>query len=241
MKWQCALLKRWLPEYPDGDLPAWGKRWLKSHVPGCSACRQELAELRQVIAAIEATPVADPAPEFWGEFSRDLHLKLVQAAQEGQSAPASTSSRWFRLPYLLGAPAMAALLLYVAVQLTGPGAPIQNQAMVMHTPAPPAQDQALVKRESAAKMAAVPQKAAPPAAEVAAAPALPMGQMEEVVTVALEGGAPLPVEEVDISGWDLDAELAGMTDQEKNVFLNQLHQRKKDGSCVEGFSFCSWG
>ncbi len=242
MKWQCALLKRWLPEYPDGDLPAWGKRWLKSHVPGCPACRQELAELRQVIAAIEATPVADPAPEFWGEFSRDLHLKLVQAAQEGQAAPASTSSRWFRLPYLLGAPAMAALLLYVAVQLTGPGAPIQNQAMVMHLPGPaPAQDQALVKRESAAKMAAVPQKAAAPAAEVAAAPALPMEQMEQFVTVALEEGAPLPEEEVDISGLDLDAELAGMTDQEKNVFLNKLHQHKKDGSCVEGFSFCSWG
>ena len=137
MKWQCALLKRWLPEYPDGDLPAWGKRWLGSHVPGCSACRQELAELRQVIAAIEATPVTDPAPEFWGEFSRDLHLKLVQAAQEGQAAPEATSSRWFRLPYLLGAPAMAALLLYVAVQLTGPGAPIQNQAVVMHPRAPP--------------------------------------------------------------------------------------------------------
>ena len=137
MKWQCALLKRWLPEYPDGDLPAWGKRWLGSHVAGCSACRQELAELRQVIAAIEATPVADPAPEFWGEFSRDMHLKLVQAAQEGQAAPAATSSRWFRLPYLLGAPALAVLLLYVAVQLTGPGAPIQNQAMVMHTPALP--------------------------------------------------------------------------------------------------------
>jgi anti-sigma factor RsiW len=235
MKWQCALLKRWLPEYPDGDLPAWGQRWLKSHVPGCPACRQELAELRQVIAAIEATPVGDPAPEFWGEFSRDLHLKLVQAAQEGQAVPASTSSRWFRLPYLLGAPAVAALLLYVAVQLTGPGAPIQNQAVVMHLPgSPPAQDQALVKRESAAKMAAVPQK-------VPATPALPMAQMEQFVTVAIEEGAPLPVEEVDISGWDLDAELAGMTDQEKNVFLNQLHQRKKDGSCVEEFSFCSWG
>ncbi|MDO9531612.1 MAG: hypothetical protein Q7O12_05715 [Deltaproteobacteria bacterium] len=212
-------------------------------MPGCAACRQELAELRQVIAALEAAPVPDPAPEFWGEFSRDLHLKLVQAAQEGQAAPEATSSRWFRLPYLLGAPAVAVLLLYVAVQLTGPGAPIQNQAVVMHLPSPtPAQDQAPVKRESAAKMAAVPQKsAAPPAAEVAAPPALPMEPMEQFVTVALEDGAPLPVEEADISAWDLDAELAGMTDQEKHVFLNNMHQRKKDGSCVEGFSFCSWG
>jgi hypothetical protein len=224
MKWQCALLQRWLPEYPDGDLPAWGKLWLKSHVARCSACRQELAGLREVVAAIEASPVADPASEFWGDFSREMHLKLVQAAQDGQTAPASASPRRFRLPYLLGAPALAVLLLYVAVQLTGPGAPIQDQAMI--------------KRQSAAKMAAVPQKAPAPAAEVPAAPALPM---EQFVTVALEEGARPPVEEVDISGWELDAELAGMTDQEKNAFLNKLHQRKKDGSCFEGFSLCSWG
>jgi hypothetical protein len=196
-----------------------------------------LAELRQVIAAIEATPVADPAPEFWGKFSRELHLKLVQAAQEGQAAPASSSPRWLRLPYLLGAPAMAALLLYVAVQFTGTGVPLQNQAMVMHSP-----EQARAKKqESPAKMAAVPQKAAAPAGEVPGAPALPMEPMEEIVTVALEEGEPLPVDEVDISGWDLEAELAGMTDQEKNAFLNKLHQHKKDGSCVEGLSFCSWG
>jgi hypothetical protein len=212
-------------------------------LPGCSACRQELAEFRQVIAALEAAPVSDPAPEFWGEFSRDLHLLLVQAAQEGQAAPRATGSRWFRLPYLLGAPALAALLLYVAVQVTGPGAP--NQAVVMHTPAPPqAPEKSMVKRQSAAKMAAVPQQAPAPAAEVAAAPTRALEQREPVeqfVTVAKEDGAPLPEEEGDISDWDLDAELAGMTDQEKNVFLNQLHQRKKDGSCVEGFSFCSWG
>jgi hypothetical protein len=98
-------------------------------------------------------------------------------------------------------------------------------------------------------MAAVPQKAPAPQAEVAAAPApaasatraLPLEPMEEIVTVALEDGAPLPEEDVDISGLDLDAELAGMTDKEKDVFLNNMHQRKKDGSCVEGFSFCSWG
>lgn len=241
MKWQCALLKRWLPEYPDGDLPAWGKRWLKSHVPGCPACRQELAELRQVMAALEAVPAPDPPPEFWGEFSRELHLKLVQAAQEGQ-APAPASPRRFRLPYLVGAPAVAALLLYVAVQFTGSGAPLQNQPGLAHLPAPsPMQDRAGVKRETAAKLAVVPQKAATPAAEAPDEPALVTGQMEPIVTAGLEDGAPPPEEEVDISVWELDAELAGMTDQEKNVFLNKLHQQKKDGSCVDGLSFCSWG
>jgi hypothetical protein len=201
-----------------------------------------LAELRRVIAALEATPVTDPAPEFWGEFSRELHLKLVQAAQEGQAAPASTSPRWFRLPYLLGAPAMAALLLYAAVQYTGPGASIQNQAVVMNLPgSPPAQDQALEKRESATKMAVIPRKTVAPEAEAPSAPTAPTEQQEQFVTVAIEEGAPLPDDEVDLSGWDLDAELAGMTDQEKNVFLNKLHQQKKDGSCVEGLSFCSWG
>ena len=87
MRWQCALLQRWLPEYPDGDLPALGKRWLKSHVAHCSACRQELAGLREVVAAVEAAPMADPGPEFWGEFSRDLHLKLVQTAPGRPDCP----------------------------------------------------------------------------------------------------------------------------------------------------------
>ena len=75
-----------------------------------------------------------------------------------------------------------------------------------------------------------------PPAEVAAVPG-----MEEFVPVALTAGASLPPEETDLSGWDLDAELAGMTDQEKERFLNKLHQNEKDGSCVEKFSFCSWG
>jgi hypothetical protein len=224
MKWECALLQKWLPEYPDGDLPPWGKRWLKFHLARCSACQHELGELREVVATIEATPVAGPPSEFWHEFSREMHLKLVRAAQDGQVAPVAAGRRWFRLPYLLGAPAAAVLLLYVAVQLTGPGAPIQEQA--------------LVKQEPAAKMAAAPQKAAAPSAQVTTALTLPI---EQFVTVAFEEGTPQPAEEADLSGWELDAELAGMTDQEKDVFLKKLHQHKKDGSCVEGFFFSSWG
>jgi hypothetical protein len=208
-------------------------------VAHCAACRQELAELREVVAAIEANPVAAPSPEFWHEFSRDLHLKLVQAAHEGQAAPAPPRPGWLRLPYLLGAPAVAVLLVWVAVHLTGPGIPVGDQAAVRRpepaktaevaskSPAPPA----------ASRMAAVPHRGPVAPAEPAAAPA---GEMEQIVTVALEGGAVLPEEEVDISGWDLDAELAGMTDQEKEIFLHKLHQRKKDGSCLEKFSYCAW-
>jgi hypothetical protein len=239
MKWQCALLQRWLPEYPDGELPAWGKRWLRSHVAHCTACRQELADLREVAAAIEANPVADPGPEFWHAFSRDMHLKLVQAAHEGQAAPAPARPRWFRLPYLLGAPAVAVLLVWVAVNLTGPGIPVGDQAVVRQ---PEPAKMAEVARKSpapppaASKMAAVPYRGPVAPSELAA----PAEGMEQIVTVALEGGAVLPVEEVDISGWDLDAELAGMTAQEKEIFLHKLHQRKKDGSCLERFSSCSW-
>jgi anti-sigma factor RsiW len=225
MKWECALLQKWLPEYPDGDLPSWGKRWLKFHLARCSACQHELGELREVVATIEATPVADPPSEFWHEFSRGMHLKLVQAAQDGQAAPVAARPRWLRLPYLLGAPAVAVLLLYVAVQLTGPGAPVR--------------DQALVKQGPAAKMAAVPQKAPAPLAKVPQAATLPEEQFSRVSLV--EGDTQPLEEEADLSGWELDAELAGMTDQEKDAFLKKLHQHKKDGSCIDRFSAYSWG
>jgi hypothetical protein len=88
-------------------------------------------------------------------------------------------------------------------------------------------------------MAAVPQKAPAPPAEIPRAATLPVEQF--VTTVALEEGVSQPVEEVDLSGWELDAELAGMSDQEKDIFLKKLHQHKKDGSCVDGFSSSSWG
>ena len=119
MKWQCTLLQRWLPEYPEGDLPAFWKGRLKSHLDRCPACRAEQAALREVVAAIQAAPKADPGPEFWTEFSREMHLKLVRAAQAGQMAPAR-SVWWGRIPYLVGAPALAALLLWVAVGYLNP-------------------------------------------------------------------------------------------------------------------------
>lgn len=228
MKWQCALLQRWLPEYPDGDLPGWGKRWLHYHVDRCAACRQELVGFQEMVTAVKATPVKDPGPEFWRGFSQEMHLKLAQVAQEGQAAPGSPVSRWLRLPYLLGAPALAVLLVWVAVHLTGPGNPVQNQALVKPE----------AKQEEALKMAAVPKPKPAPPPTVTAAPA---ERVEQFVPVALEEGETLTAEGGDISGWDLDLELAGMSDQEKEIFLKRVNQRAKDGSCFEQYSLCSWG
>jgi len=224
MRWECALLQRWLPEYPDGDLPALPKRWLKAHMARCAACRRDWAGLRETVSAIEATPVADPGPEFWTQFSRELHVKLAQAAQANPADPAPTSIRRFNLPYLLGAPVLAVLLLWVAVYYTGSGSP--------------GPDQNLARQSAPPTVAAVPQTPAiKPPASVAAAPAR---GMEQFVPVALEEGGSLPTEEVDISGWDLDSELAGMSDHERELFLKKLHQRAKDGSCGETFSWFSW-
>jgi hypothetical protein len=234
MKWQCALLQRWLPEYPDGDLPAWAKRWLRSHVAGCADCRRELAELREVAAAVAAAPPPDPGPEFWQGFSREMHLKLVQAAQDTQAAPAPSRSRWLRLPYLLGAPAVAVLLVWVTVNLTGPGLPVKQQASVARESQSPAKSEPV-----RAKMAAAP-KPTPTQAEVTKVAEVPR-EGDQLVTVALDETTTLPVEDDDdVSVWGLDSELADMSDHEKEIFLKKLDQRKKDGSCLTGSSSFFW-
>ena len=221
MKWQCALLQRWLPDYPDGELPAWRRRWLEGHVAHCDACRQELQVFREMVASLKAAPQAEPSEEFWSQFSREMHLKLVQATSEAQPAPAPL--RWrSRLPYLAGASALAILLVWVAVRLSGPRLPVQNLARV--------------KPKEATQMAAVPTKTQMPPLETGAA-----SVMEQYVPVSLEAGAALPSDDVDIYGWDMDSDLEGMTNKEKEIFLHKLDQRQKDGSCIRGSLSSSWG
>jgi hypothetical protein len=212
MKWQCALLQRWLPEYPDGDLPAFWLRRLKPHVERCTRCRQELAALKEMAQAVRTSPVADPGPEFWNDFSRELHLKLVQAAQEGRMAPAR-SSWWGRIPYLAGASALAALLIWVAVSHQTPRQP------------GPASPQIVQKEGTTEKLAAAPQA--------------PAGQEpNNYLYVSSNHGEGTPPEE-DL-GDDLDSTLSGMTAQQKETFLKRLSQQQKDGSCLKRYSSISW-
>jgi hypothetical protein len=244
MKWQCALLQRWLPEYPDGDLPAFWKRRLSSHLEYCPACRQELAAMREVVAAIKSAPVAEPEPEFWSAFSRELHLKLARVAQENQEAPAAAPRLWwFRLPYLLGAPALAVLALFMVTYFTNPERPSLAPQPQVAEKAAPGKALEASKMAEAPKAAEAPRVAAAPQPERARTPALaevPVGATQDrfaFATMNNNGSLPDPDDDnLDFTTGDLDSILAGMTDQEKEIFLKKLHQKKRDGSWFEGSS-----
>jgi hypothetical protein len=213
MNWQCALLQRWLPEYPDGDLPTFWLRRLKPHVERCGRCRQELAALKEVAQTIRTAKVADPGPEFWSEFSRELHLKLVQAAEKGEMAPAR-SPWWGRIPYLVGASALAVLLLWMAVSHLTPRQAGLTSPQIAQQKAPKAQ------------LAVVPE------------PAGGEGGNSFLFVANNHGDETTPEEGL---GDDLDATLSGMTPQQKEIFLKRLSQQQKDGSCLKSYSsiFCA--
>jgi len=189
---------------------------VESHLQRCPACREELAGYEEVVRTIKAAPPPDPEPHFWENFNRELHLKLAQSAQ---SAPApAVSSPFKKRYYWLGAPALAALLIWVAIGYLNPGQPVPT------APAP------MAKQERAAeKMAATPQVPAP-SPETKGTVAL----------VAQNGEEMLPDDDWDDLRGDLDSTLSGMTEQEKETFLKRLRQHDKDGSCIRKYSAIFW-
>jgi hypothetical protein len=231
MKWQCALLQRWLPEYPDGELPALWRAWLRRHVPGCPECRAEAAALAQVVKTIKGAPLADPGPEFWRDMQRELHRQLVHSVQEAEPAEAQPPHRrrWLTRLTLVGAPALAMLAIYLGVQMSefGPSAPATRPQAAREALAP------------SPRLAASPKAKAPAALrmEEASAPKTDMARRpasggESLRLAATANGNHDQDEDADILTWELEPVLTGMNDQEKQLFLDRLEQRKKDGSCV---------
>ncbi|MBI4796785.1 MAG: zf-HC2 domain-containing protein [Deltaproteobacteria bacterium] len=202
-----------MPAYPDGDLPSFWRARIRSHLQGCPACREELAGLEEVVRTIKAAALPAPEPAFWEAFNRDLHLKLAQ------SAPAPQPSRFSKMPYyLVGAPALAVLLLWVAIGYLKPERPVT---------APPPQMAEQLKAPE--KMASTPRVMAP-APETTGSIAL----------VTQNGDEMPPDDDLDLLRGDLDSTLAGMTEKEREAFLKRVRQHEKDGSCTRKYSAIFW-
>ena len=216
MKWRCALIQRWLPAYPDGDLSPFWRGMVRSHLEKCPACREELAGLEAVIMNLKAAPRPEPDQAFWDNFNRELHLKLARSVQ---SVPEPPPSRFLKMPYyLLGAPALAGLLLWVAFGYLNP-----------ERPGMPPQPQMSQEQKALEKTPAAPRLAAPaPAPE----------KSEAVMMVSQNGHEMHGEDDLDLDG-DLDSTLAGMTETERETFLKKVRQHEKDGSCTrESLAVC---
>lgn len=231
MKWRCAILQRWLPGYLDGDLPGFRRRWLEAHLSRCPACRQEAAELREVMEVLQASPVKDPGLAFWQEFNQELHLKLARAAQEAAPAP----RRGFQIPYYIaGAAALGALVLYISVQ-----SPVTQQPLLKQeaktAPAPAMKSTPPRLAESAP----APGASAPVAtAQTPPAPAAE-ADLEKVIYAGLGDNNELESED-DLISWDLDPVIADLSEREREALLQKLRSRGKDGSCVPLSSSVVW-
>ncbi|MDD2902020.1 MAG: hypothetical protein PHU44_06260 [Syntrophales bacterium] len=176
-----------------------------------------MAELAEVVRRVKSTAVPEPEPRFWQNFNQELHLKLAQ------SVPAPPPSRVFKLPYLLGAPALALLLIWVAVGYLNP-----ERSVLAPTPQMAKQERAIQER-AAEKMVAKPRVTAP------------SPETTGVVAFVAQNGEEMSPDD-DLTGLrgDLDSTLAGMTEQEKEAFLKRLRQHEKDGSCLRKISVIFW-
>ena len=246
MKWRCALIQRRLPDYPDGDLSAFWKRRVASHLEVCPDCRQEATELAEVMSLYQAQPLPDPGPAFWQDFQQELHLKLAQVNQTPEPAP------WrLRLPhYVMGAAAMAgvlALAVYLGpfsrtsstpqmaqpqVKAKGPEMALrqevkQGEKVTAAVPTPPAP---AATQPVAAPPAGKPATAAPMMAKPAPAPA----EEAEFSLAASKPEAPRKVagaeegllSEDDDLDWDVDSVVADLSKEERQSLKSKLESRR---------------
>jgi len=67
-----------LSEYVDGELTPAERTALEAHLAACGACRQTLAELRQVVARAQALDDRPPAADLWPAIAE--HIGVVSLA-----------------------------------------------------------------------------------------------------------------------------------------------------------------
>lgn len=92
------------------------------HLQSCTACRQNLADLRATLSAVADVGIPEPSPLFWDHLSARVH-----GAIEGESVSSPFALRRWSWPgaktVWVGAVAAAALAIAVAIRLDRRAAP----------------------------------------------------------------------------------------------------------------------
>lgn len=231
MKWRCVLFQRWLPDYPDGELSPFWRRHLEAHLPGCPDCREEWAGLQEAVKEFRRHPLPAQEPAFWEAFNRELHQKLVQVNYQ---TPVPEPRR-FKLPYMLGAPALVVLLIYLSSYLVN--LPLPGKAPLQVAEPQKVEQPSGMAGEVRLKMAKERQTSLPAPTEAGRFQEAEADQLllahqkasgvngvapEQVLYVGLNDG----LWEEDAPSWDVDAVLADLSQPERQALVEKLSTRR---------------
>ncbi|MGH2399198.1 MAG: anti-sigma factor family protein [bacterium] len=108
-----ARLQRQLSAYADNELHPDERREVEAHLQTCTACREELAGLRQVKYAIGRLPEREVPQEVWQGLRRRI---AEEESRSGVAGVFESLRAAFRRPVYAAAAAMLVLIL-IAVPL----------------------------------------------------------------------------------------------------------------------------
>ncbi len=78
---RCRRVRKLLPIYEDGGLPARTIEGIETHLADCSDCRQEASELDDALSVLRAVPKVRPAPEFKRAIMAAVRRESVRTRQ----------------------------------------------------------------------------------------------------------------------------------------------------------------
>ena len=140
---KCRQAQQLLSAYLDGELAAAQAAALETHLPACSACRQELEALRAISESLgEILRRVEPPADLLDRVM--ARVREIQAAGPGARWRAAENPAWKKLAVGVGLAAgigLAALQIGRAgVELPAPGGPVKPPAVAVDHAAKPASE-----------------------------------------------------------------------------------------------------
>lgn len=89
----CKTTQRRLLDYAEGELSPADNTAVQRHLAACTACRDELQEIKNVRAALMRESVPDPGSEFWRQFPEQVWQSYAAQAGRARGTGLGASAR----------------------------------------------------------------------------------------------------------------------------------------------------